>query len=162
MKFHILFLLPLLLCYPAIGQDLPEKFYFILENKAIVPDTSGSGSLNRYMVDDGDKMVFHFRKQTKKFDNTIAYDAGYRLDFYFQVPAGTEEFELRDEELKEAMAYSKPFCRCIPSWTFYDRGIIKGKKLNENEWKIDFQIHGASPQKENQPDTLETSGIFRK
>lgn len=146
----------------SLAQQLPEKSYKVLENSSIVPDTTSGGSLPRYMVTDGNKLVFHFRQQTKNFDKTIAYDAGLREDFYFQVPADTEDFELKDEELKEAMAYSKPFCRCIPSWTFYDEGIIKGKKLNENEWKIEIQVKGHSPQKENQANKMETSGVFSR
>lgn len=162
MRFFFLFFLPLLMSFEGFTQKLPEKSYSILENKSIQADPNYPDSLNRYILADGNKMVFHFRQQTKKFDQTIAYDVGFREDVYFEVPKGVDSFELKDQELKEAKAFSKPECRCIPNWIFYDQGTIRGKKLNEGEWKVEIDVKGSSPQQPETSYSLQTTGIFRK
>lgn len=148
--------------YSGFSQELPEKLYAILEDQVIVPDTTVNDFQTWYTLKKGDKLVFHFRQQTKNFDRTIAYDVGYRLDFYFQIPADADYFEFEGEELKEVMAFSQPFCRCVPSQAYYEEGTIQGRKLNENEWEVHIQLSGQSPQKKEKTYTIETSGIFQK
>lgn len=167
MKFNLLLLLlffSFLLSLPSSAQKekMPERFYVLLADKEIIQDTSSSDSEIRYTLSEGDYLIFNFRRQTKKFDQTIAYDVGLREDFYFQIPGGVEEFELRDEELSEAMAFSQTFCRCVPRWIFYNKGTIRGKKIDENEWKVEIEVSGHSPQEEDRTFTIQTSGTFRQ
>lgn len=89
-------------------------------------------------VDDGTSLVFHRFFRAK--DDPMIADDEYSEDFLFEVPAGSNSFNIEGDRLREQQVLLNQYCFCAP-YDFMEPldGFIRGDKTGNN-WIIDANV----------------------
>ncbi|HET6243685.1 MAG: hypothetical protein H0V01_04740 [Bacteroidetes bacterium] len=118
------------------------------ENFAVYPNSSFEinadlTTLEQYKIYDGNKIVFVYQRQSTVFVNANDYEPTFTEVLIFEIGSELESFEFKDTELNDI--------NCNYSWKILSnslqkdivklkKGIVKGKKLENGNWKITVNI----------------------
>ncbi|WP_026914715.1 hypothetical protein [Christiangramia portivictoriae] len=111
-------------------------------------------------ITEGDMLVFEYIFETEGREEVADDEFAQRL--YFEIPAGTQEFELDSESFATASAYLGRSCFCGITGNYpVNAGSISGRKISSNTFAvtIDIQVNF-----EDDFDTyqLQTSANFKR
>lgn len=88
-------------------------------------------------IKEGDHMVFEYHYIYS--DEAQIADDEYSERILLEIPADQESFIYTDEELHELNTTFDYYCFCpLVGLVKADSGIISGKKIDENKWKIEI------------------------
>lgn len=148
-------------CNRSDDDSGPEQADFIiLKDSAIQISENDAGTWVDVVA--GTNTVFKY-EFNEPGDVHIA-DSGYSKYLYFEVDNPNKDFSLSAEQFQNAKVYLRHSCFCI--FTDYypaDSGFINAQKLQNDQWKISFEVEAHIEGEAEEVITLNVgdSGIFR-
>jgi hypothetical protein len=140
-----------LVCLKGFGQTaMFDQAYTIFRNSDINIDQEAS-------LIKGNSTVFEYFAQTPNFEQTMGDDLGYSMSFLFKMDTLNDSFTLEDGSLAGAKTVFTLYGQCLPNHHDISKGIIKGKKLKNGDWKIEINVV-SGPELLEYP--IHATGIF--
>lgn len=144
-KFSFLILCSIFLSScSASDDDISEKNktadYLVHENASLKISESEFGTFVEIV--EGDQLVFEYTF-SEPGDPQIA-DSGYNEYLYFEMPAGTENFQLTSNDFEERNTFLRRSCFCVATdFRRVTSGEIIAEKTGDLQWDITFEVSAA-------------------
>jgi len=143
-----LFALALFLLLTSCGVtgegEFTETFTFDVQGQSeIVSDTTGRQvapdsiiTVYNFSIEPGSSLVFEYGRNVHPPKNVT--DAGLLETLVFQIPTGSDTFELTGNQLSEAQSFYRRGCFCPESGAGFmvSDGFLEGEKLSANIWFV--------------------------
>ena len=116
---------------------------------------------NEYVIVDGENILFQYNHSGAQCDDV--YDDEWGEGLTFVISNESTDFEFANEEIVDI----KCFYQQYGAWVRHNQyqikdGIIKGKRISENKWKINVSVTTTPLFTDEQPKKFEFSSIFSK
>ncbi|MFH1319543.1 MAG: hypothetical protein ABII90_02665 [Bacteroidota bacterium] len=112
----------------------PKYEYKVYSDKKIVLYSE----LRHLQIENGEKIVFEYYYHN---GGNTANENEFIEKIVFEIDSNADSFEIQDNQIASHNGYYGRPCRCKDSgWHPISKGIINGKKLENNNWAIDFSI----------------------
>jgi hypothetical protein len=118
-------------------------------------------SISEYSIVDGENRLFEYNYSGAECENVMDDERGEKLTFI--VHEVSSNFEYKNEEILE----TKCFYQEYGAWVRHNKyqikkGIIKGEKISDNEWKVKVSVITSVLFPDEQPKTIEFTKIYSK